>query len=358
MTNRILYESADRKVVINDKCNFWVYVLLEEQRDVIMENFKKENPYISAYTPKKILEGDIVMLYVKSENKKVHHHNGFFAVGQTISDMKKNNNNVQIFVDKNLNRHIVDLESVNFCDKPYKIGTLCDIPTNKIKGLSSVILNGDSTFNEMPNKSIGFTIAEKLYSLGVTDINFLKPDVKKSEKTNIHTDQTDQSDSSDDPSSDDSSLDDSNSDEPDDQSSDQSDKPNDSEYQSNIPILMITCKELKKTLKLIGKKKVRNKNIQMIETILWHYKFCRKCDITNNNSRELQPTLNSKQISEIEFAKYGYDDALCYYLALEQYPKEVNTLYIKIYLMKDHEIYKKDILIEYTSKMEQPIDLS
>jgi hypothetical protein len=134
-----------------------------------------------------------------------------------------------------------------------------------------------------------------------------------------------------------------------DESDDETD--DDETIQGNIPVMFIICQRLQKVLSRL------QEPLNKVKSVLDHYKFCDKCDITNNNSRELYMTLNRIDQSSIKFVDDGYMDALNAYLSLEPHPKYVGTEYIKMYHMLDSEQYEGDVLIEYTSKVEPIVDV-
>jgi hypothetical protein len=125
----------------------------------------------------------------------------------------------------------------------------------------------------------------------------------------------------------------------------------DNEIEGNIPVMFIICQKLRKVLLKL------NDPLNKVKSVLDHYKFCNKCDITNNNSRELYMTLNRIDHLTIKFVDNRYNNALNAYLSIETFPKHVSTEYIKMYHMLDSEHYQGDVLIEYTSKVEPIINV-
>ena len=76
-----------------------------------------------------------------------------------------------------------------------------------------------------------------------------------------------------------------------------------------------------------------------------------ECDITNNNSNELHMTLNEIKEKNIQYEPEEYYECLDSYISTLKYPKNVDSLYIKINNMVNDDYYTGNVLIEYTSKV-------
>ena len=119
---------------------------------------------------------------------------------------------------------------------------------------------------------------------------------------------------------------------------------------TNIPVMLIICDQLRRTLK--RQKQKNNK----IKSVLSHYKYCNDCDITNNNSRELNLTLARIDESDIKFINNNCDIALEAYLNMTPYPKKTKNEFIKINHMTQNLFYTGDILLQYSTKLEPIIE--
>nr|XP_047140288.1 putative uncharacterized protein DDB_G0282133 [Hydra vulgaris] len=119
----------------------------------------------------------------------------------------------------------------------------------------------------------------------------------------------------------------------------------------NIPIMLIVCDNLRRSLKRLKQKK--NK----IKSVLNHFTYCKTCNITNNNPYEFNLTLSKIDESSIKFIVNDYDNALDYYLKGLPYPKKTNKEFVKIHLMTDNIHYSGDVLIEYSTKVKPIVEI-
>ena len=121
----------------------------------------------------------------------------------------------------------------------------------------------------------------------------------------------------------------------------------------NIPIMMLTCDNLKDSIQKMKKKQDK------CDIVIKHYKYCYKCEITNNNDRELNMTLNEIKKKEIDFVDSKHlasvrREVLECYFNLQRFPteqKDVNELFVKMYYLVDEPNYLNDILIIFSSNI-------
>jgi len=81
---------------------YWIYTLDSN----LYKTFQDKN-YLSAYDSYPVEPNDIILLYLKEKN-----NTGFISIYKALTIMDKNNNNIQIFTDDNLNRYCVKLELI------------------------------------------------------------------------------------------------------------------------------------------------------------------------------------------------------------------------------------------------------
>lgn len=328
--SKILFKNRDG-IKITNSAEYWIYIVTENQYETLLDNFDKDNKYISAYSRKHISCGDIVLIYAKKKRDT----NGFVGIVQVSNDMRKNTDNVLIYRDKNLNKYIIEAGAISIYDKPCQISELNEmIEKNSRSSLTSFCvkyLKGECTFRKIPTKKMGLALVKKIYQL-----NDRKNDEIVEEQNDNNSDKNEF----------------------------QNGKPksakklkraellNNSDKNkikmgilvNNIPILLLTCDKLKESLCSLEKKNDK------VDIIMRHYKYCDGCDITNNNSRELHMTLGDNEKIKIKYTEYDHESALLAYLGLECYPEDVHIDYIKIYNMINDDDYSGDILIEFTSR--------
>ena len=331
----ILFKSPTNDIKISSKNKIWIYVVMIDQWEIIKQNIQKQKKYLCAYSGKNIGSADIILIYLKPDKgtKKVNKESGFIALAQVKTDMEKNTDDIKIFNDNNLNRYILELSIINIFNIPFKIGLFNDLiieqTNNKIKGavrFAITMMKGEFTFSEITHKNLGIEIIKYLYELiSANDPKDIKSDNESDNESEEKSDN-------------------------------ESDNESESEKSSSkkiikqmIPVMMIVCQKLKKILN-----NSKNKTEEKTHNIIIHYKNCDKCEITNNNTHEIYPTLKKVNINNIKFIESNYDKILKAYHALEEWPninktKTAKTLDIKIYFMKDNIDYKSDILICYNT---------
>jgi hypothetical protein len=246
-------------------------------------------------------------------------------------DMEKNIKNAfDIFDDKNMNKYCLKIDTLSICDKLYK--TMCfKDHIMGIGGFTSMmkfsrdILRNECTFTEIVPKILGLVMVKELYN--IAQMHTLDD--------NNDTDDNDDTDNIDD---DDVDI-----------VSDTEDKTTYDVIETNIPILLTACKKLKKN---IEKTKTQ---LDKVRYVLQHYKYCKDCDITNNNKYELCLTLGNISIESIEFTDDGSYNILKSFMSLEKIVLcDRKEEYIKLYYVQDDDEYKDDILIEYTTLVHDP----
>lgn len=165
----VIFESSVDGIIITNKCRFWIYVIMNNQWDIILKNIDNNMMYIGAYTGKSIAANDIVLFYMKADKGK---SSGFVAIGQIGSDMEKNMEGIKVFTDKNLNRYITEINSLSIFGSPCRIGEFNDLIINasdsKIKGstrFAMMLLKGECTFAEITIKKLGIELVKKMFEI-------------------------------------------------------------------------------------------------------------------------------------------------------------------------------------------------
>ena len=373
----VLYESQGDGIKIIKTCKYWIYVVLKDQWDVIKMNTKKGSLYLGVYAKKQIKHNDLILFYVKNCKGK---SSGFVAMGQTCSDMEINDKDIRVYEDNNLNRYITELSVISILHSICDIKDLnhiiksVDTPISSSVKFTLKLLKGDGVFVEIPYKQLGLALVRKLIdincdtSLGINQDNESKsnPDDDKSRDMDTESsddilindnqdndDQNNDNRDNDDRDNDDQDNDDQDNDDPDNDDDDNKHKcvnelcdesdTDSAKIVTNAPIMLIICDKLRRSLKHVKQK--ANK----VKSILTHYNYCNKCDITNNNPYEVSLTLARINESMIKFIVNDYKKALNAYLASVPYPKSTIKEFIKIHHMIDNLSYSGDILIEYST---------
>lgn len=63
--NKILFNNDG--IIITQECKYWMYILTDEQWQVIIANIKKSNFHISTYSQRTIFKNDIIIFYIKKK---------------------------------------------------------------------------------------------------------------------------------------------------------------------------------------------------------------------------------------------------------------------------------------------------
>lgn len=401
--NEIVFECESDGIAITSNSRYWIYILARESWEFIQNNMKKRNLYISAYVKKDIQINDTILFYVKDKGKP----SGFVAIGQTSMMMEENKQNIRVYNDKNMNRFITELRVISIFDCMCKVSELDDTIINSNTNIKNstrfamTLLRGEGVFNEIVQQQLGLQIVKRLIKIAVEkrtendatidgnvsdDINnneesensadsdldrlsTIKIKAKQIANTkigrtvsvsiNVNTESnsdscnSDNSDNSEDYdiNSDDIYDDDDNINTNNDNNSNEEDTDNNEKIITNIPVMMIVCDQLRKILKRQKKKEDK------IKMVLKHYKYCSNCDITNNNSHELNLTLERIDGSDIKFIENNCDAALEAYLNMTPYPKKTDKEFIKIHHMTQNLFYVEDILLQYSTKLESLTDV-
>ena len=161
--SKILYESKKDGIIITKKTKYWLYILTDIQWDIINNNLKSNNMYISAYSKRNIGKNDIILFYIKRKKG----YNGFIGIGQTETDMTENTDNVVVYRDNNLNRYIIKLSSITLHNDIQRLSNFNDIIVESDIGIKSSThfamkyLRGECIFKEIP-KQVGIVLTKDL----------------------------------------------------------------------------------------------------------------------------------------------------------------------------------------------------
>lgn len=370
-----VYEIDD--ISINDYNKFWFYVVNDKIYDILFDNFESEKLYLSSYRNYNIKKNDIIIIYVKSNSCKIK--TGIAGILQSNDNMIKNDDEIKIFKDKNINKYIIDFDTLISFDI---------IETNSFVHLiENSIFKRRSNMTKEINKGRMFLELEFEFGLELvklcireTDDNITNENITNENNTeSVFDSNSDKSDDDEDKEDDNKEVDDkfNNSNYSDftynDISDDLSETSDESYYEKyppkvkikkkenknskldifknldnyeivpNIPIMLIPCQKLLKN----NKNKIKTKHI------MDHIFNCQDCEITNNNNTHIKSTFNILSMNDImtDFDECDYFDALDKYYELKPYSSE-NGEYIKIIKINDPE-YENCFIIEYTSKIKK-----
>jgi hypothetical protein len=376
----IIYSSPTDGLTIRSDDNFWIHTMLQEQWDELSNKFIEQNLRIGSHISYDIKTNDIILIYVKQPKKR----SGFVAIVQTCSDMIENNKNIKLYTDRNINRYLIELESIvilseNMNQSEFKdiIDQFSNYFTSVSKFTSTMLkLNSACTFIKIPSSKFGIKIVERMIeSRAEQNSDCATSDNEILDETAINDDCNDCNDYNDDDiddisigvklkkrvktqskqlvNDDDSSYDDKNNNISCDYENDNTDNDqNCDRIISNVPIMMIVCDQFRKVMKRIKLAKAR------IQTVIDHYMYCQYCDVTNNNKSELIMTYTRIDINNIRFCQNLHDNALYAYLDNMPYPSNAKNEYIKIYFMQNDPFYTGDILIEFSTKLFQIVEIT
>jgi len=339
--------------------NYWIYTLTKDNYDSFLQykgddiNFSHKND---------IVTDDIIMLFLKNNLQ-----NGFVGILKAASNATPSK--ITIFKNNNLNKFVVKLKTKNIFDMikvkdiliflnynevgfktPATFGSkftkihnnICDISIygkeiveyllskNQSINLASIV---KSTLTSIKNMQ-KYDTKLKLNSLFKNDItNYLIED----SEDNLSNSKSFENSESDSESYNYNSNSKSNSESSSEESEDElEDDPN-----GYIPIMIVPCDDFK----------IPNLNEDMY--IVNHYKTCKKCDVTNNNDKELCSILNHANIEFIEITdeKHAYfDPALEAYYKLKKFEPmgaENHPFVRLVYINNDHDIYNNCLLVTW-----------
>jgi hypothetical protein len=329
---------------------YFVYVIDNEKWGLLNSYYRKGKGHIfSRILNKNINEGDTVYIYQKQSSGgcKV----GFVASCVVLNKLRENKEKNRVFADIDLHRYICDLKEMTNFNTIILLSSIKEIEKNvetKMKALKAKFFSTPNVLIDIPLK-IGECIESYIKSLNddFTNIKFKQPVVlspTKNEKSDFDSDidETEDevrsihekrkvkkdlfSDSESDKSSDISESD---------TESENSTSSDDSDNEiSNVPVLMIPCKNFEWI----------DDNKSNAKEIIKHYTKCKKCDKTNNNNCEIDFSTKMKiaeldDEEEINELMTRYFNLTGHKIALD------NTIKVHRISDEDHEYYKSIIIL-------------
>ena len=391
----LIFESNNIKIYNNT--NFWFYVINDIQYKIIKDNLDDGLLYFSSYKHFDLKKDDVVFILVRSKHKS----NFVWGVIQIDYDMKVNKKKIKIFSDNTINKNYV--ESSFFIDfDTIKINSFVNI-INKYyskKYLFDKTIKGDCFFvktyknfgielfkfciNEVENSSLYTDNTSEIIEYTETNIqtdnnsNFDIVDIDDIDDIDDEDD-GDEDDNEDDDDGDEEDEEDDDGDEDDDDDDNEDDdnegggddededgkrlyesedsedtddcdsedvEDNEEIFMSNIPVLLVKCKKLKKSLKNDEKNKTKY--------ILRHVLNCDNCEIVNNNNTSIKNTIDNIDIGDIEtdYSGFDYDEIYDCYRTMKRKDLEKDDYYLKITSI-DNMRFSDEYLIEYTSKIKK-----
>jgi hypothetical protein len=326
-------KELNEKIKISSKTNYHIYILKENDCNLIMKN---KDYYISFFVKNNIKKKDVVILYQKQRMK-----NGFYGIVQLKNDPKYNESKIKVFPDRNMNRYYTKV---------------C------FRSQFTELINPEVVIHSLSSDAIGFKNVTSFKQKYVGKINALvelqlygkkimtQLLIKDEELIQITETETESR-------KDDESEEESEEEEEEEEEEDESEeeikevkpkkkeksKPKSKEEiveQGCIPIMVVPCKNFKFP------------EISREAYFVNHYKSCSNCETTNNNDGlEIISILeqNNIEIYELnDYKHYYFDPALDAYYSSEIY--EPPDLVIKpfarvIYINNEHDIYDKCLMI-------------
>lgn len=295
----------DKEFSICSKTKIWLYKLSDMYWEELKKLFKKKSFYISSSIKPAIYQNDIVIIYQKHI---ITTKCGFVAICQIKSNIKNNEKNIKIFNDITMNKYYCDI------DKLYILNELCKVSyINNISKLdNNNIFKKSKISNMLKNKA---NITQFDNDIGKNIINII------TRKNNQYTKSNDKSFKNNIEIS--------------------YDTENNNKFiiQGQIPILMIPC------INFNWEKDTKN----TVQDFKNHYKYCDKCDKTDNNNISIVSIFDNSEIFCQELDNiHKIDKYLEYYLNLQKYSSksEKQNNYIRIFrINKRGHIYHKCLLI-------------
>jgi hypothetical protein len=376
---------------------FWLYILKNDYWDKLSIHYAKKKFHIFSFTMcNELKENDYVFIYQKHTSPLKH---GFVAGGKIGYSLKLNDKKIRVFSDINTHKNITEFKEVYILNNIIKVSSFekilektidktlqnfktkylktllsfVEIPTNLGKEMKNMFCDTNNNYKKIINNEINNGSDSDDYDGRYCAFEY-GSDVDKSENSlddnnSNHDDDDDDEDDDDDDGYDNYgnnfySNSDNNKNESDkekkkslfsdsDSDNDSNNKINDSasnnsdvessasesesEVEGNIPVLMVPCHKFKWS----DDDDDENKN-----QIIYHYKTCKKCDKTNNNSNDIIFDEFKTKYVELD----DEDDInmfMNYYLCAKEYDKNLNN---KIYIYKindDSHQYYESIIILY-----------
>lgn len=300
---------------------FWLLVL---SKNTFIEYSKYKKNYLTCFDDCGVKKDDIIIIFCKAGNKT---ESGFKGLIQTSRDQKKNDK-INIFKNNDLNKYFIKLKYKNIFTKAIKINEILNHLKTDLTGYKNIVSFRQS-FRQKFLKNDNTLINIDPYGKKIVDkLIFL--DENKNQNVTEEYSNTDSQTSSEKSNIEINSENDNTTEE-----FDQEEKP------GNIPILVVPCKDFKLP------------NKQKEKYFVNHYKTCKKCNITNNNSKDLCSIIDVAKIEIVEIIdeKHGYfDPPLDDYFLIENHePIDFSeTPFIRVaFINNSHEIYDKCLLITW-----------
>ena len=386
------------KLKIGNDTRFWLYVIT---KSAYKDYIKSKSQYLTFFE-KKVNKGDIIIIFNKDRSC-----NGFGGIVQLETNPENNEiKQINIFKNNNLNRFYSKVSFKLLFTSLIRIESIVEHLKTEATGFKNIasfrskFMKNDNTVIEMP--LYGKRITDKLVQISEEENNKLiqsensnsasdekntiklskyvkniakkkniqiveesdnepEEQIVKSNNDNENSCENDNETLSESDDEDISDLENKNNifqkspikknyhanddddDDDDDENIENSEDTQDKNEDSNgfIPLLIIPC-DLFKFPQTNKDKYFRD-----------HYKNCNKCDITNNNNRELCSILDKAtlQVIEIKDEKHGYfNPALDAYFNLKKYEPmdSKETPFIRVMnINNDHEFYNNCLLIAW-----------
>jgi len=320
--------------------SYWIYSMPVKD----WNRFSKSRiKYLSSYYHNKNLKkNDIIFIYRKSGGSS-----GFVCVVKITTNMMENVNNIKIFDDKNNNRYIVKfdhgldlLERVQKsrifpfvkADKPIKVvtkgGAMIITSFKNLETFTRKFLTKPLIFFPMISKARGKKLLNKIIEIDEHNDNKSSSEEEIIESESESEEEVTES---------------------------EEEQEEDANYY--IPIMVIPCKGLQENMVK------KRQNYQKRDYFIDHYYECNKCDVTNNNNRELtsvfskDPSMEYLTILEDSEDNDILCDALTSYYALKNhipaYLEDNNTEpFVRMFhINNNHEIYQGCYLITWIDNL-------
>jgi hypothetical protein len=281
---------------ITSTINFWLCRIPDNYWNQLKKMFKKKNMRISSCFYHKINKNDIILIYSKTT---IPIGSGFVGFAQIGSSLIKNEENIKIFNDLNMNKVYWDLKNVHVFDDPFTLGQI-EKKLKAVESKSKTLPIKNHIMKEYHYVKLAKVMANDVFDILVEQYKEIEhqKELKIESENNIESESESEDDSeygsgSDSNSSSDnnsnsdsysnsgsdsdgdSNSDDSGSDSNSDSNSDSDDSESeDEDLEGHIPIIMIPCESFKWT-------DDKNKSIKNFKK---HYISCEECDKTDNNT--------------------------------------------------------------------------
>lgn len=312
----VIFKCERDDIVIYDKSNIWLYVLSKLSWDNFTDKITQKKMILGTRDRNTLVDkNDIILFFVKEPRKS-----GFFAIGEIDTQIIRNKTNEYIFNDDSANKYIVELSTISIFDEFYKM--------NKFKNLIPTALF-TSKYTKKEYEFISFN------GIG---LDFIKNIYEKNEDLIEINNKIDDK------------IDDIINELNNDIICNTLEKNrNDYIIVNNIPIMIITCIDLRRKMKKIDQDR------QRINIILEHYNCCSKCEIINNNNNDVNSTLRKIKTDDISFDldSDDIDDIIEQYLQSEIKQVILDNLFVKIHYLSQENFYNNDVLIEYSSQIKR-----